>query len=151
MALLLKLSALLPIFLSVASRARNSLGLASAKTFLISAACLRKIGAISSLPFGVSETTRTRRSSGLSTRLAKSLSTRRSTAVLIDPGVRFTFGSIVFTGKPKALCLAVLPVFGSRYRRFLFPQALHRDISRLRGRPSSIPTNSESGLASFCP
>jgi hypothetical protein len=29
-----------------------AVGLASAKTFLISAACLRKIGAISSLPLG---------------------------------------------------------------------------------------------------
>jgi hypothetical protein len=35
-----------------------------------------------SLPFGVSDTTRTRRSSGLSTRLTRPLSTRRSTAVL---------------------------------------------------------------------
>src|SRR5713101_5842305 len=92
------LSARLPIFFSVVSRARNSFGLASAKTFLISAACLRKIGAISLLPFGVSDTTRTRRSSGFSTRLTKPLSTRRSTAVLIEPGVRYTFGPIVFTG-----------------------------------------------------
>jgi hypothetical protein len=99
LALLLRLSARLPIFFNVASRDRNSLGLASAKTFLISAACLRKIGAINSLPFAVSETTRTRRSSGLSIRLTRPLSTRRSTAVLIDPGVRLTFGPIVFTGK----------------------------------------------------
>src|SRR6266481_5541166 len=75
------LSARLPIFFNVASSVRNSFGLASAKTFLISAACLRKIGAINSLPFGVSDTTRTRRSSGLSTRLTRPLSTRRSTAV----------------------------------------------------------------------
>jgi hypothetical protein len=76
----------LPIFFRAVSRARNSFGLASAKTFLISAACLRKIGAINSLPFGVSDTIRTRRSSGLSTRLTRPLSTRRSTAVLIEPG-----------------------------------------------------------------
>jgi hypothetical protein len=75
------------------------LGLTSAKTFLISAACLRKTGAINSLPFGVSYTTRTRRSSGLSIRLTKPLSKRRSTATLIEPGVRFTFGPIVFTGR----------------------------------------------------
>src|SRR5271169_7149708 len=102
LALLLRLSARLPIFFNVASRDRNSLGLASAKTFLISAACLRKIGAINSLPFAVSETTRTRRSSGLSIRLTRPLSTRRSTAVLIDPGVRLTFGPIVFTGDRKS-------------------------------------------------
>jgi hypothetical protein len=83
-----RLSARFPIFFSVVSTARNSFGLASAKTFLISAACLRKIGAISSLPFGVSDTIRTRRSSGLSTRITNPLSTRRSTAVLIEPGVR---------------------------------------------------------------
>ena len=41
-----RFSARLPIFLNVASSARNSVGLASANTFLISAACLRKIGAI---------------------------------------------------------------------------------------------------------
>src|SRR4029077_11556365 len=46
-----RLSARLPIFFNVVSRARNSFGLASAKTLLISAACLRKIGAINSLPF----------------------------------------------------------------------------------------------------
>src|SRR5258705_1571359 len=48
-----RLSAWFPIFFNVVSRARNSFGLASAKTFLISAACLRKIGAINALPFGV--------------------------------------------------------------------------------------------------
>src|SRR2546427_451195 len=63
------------------------------------AACLRKTGVINSLPFDVSDTTRTRRSSGLSTRLTKPLAKRRSTATLIDPGVRNTFGPIVFTGK----------------------------------------------------
>src|SRR5260370_31129845 len=98
-----RLSARLPIFFNVVSRARNSFGFASAKTFLISAACLRKIVAINSLPFGVSDTIRTRRSSGLSTRLTTPLSTRRSTAVLIDPGVRYTFGPIVFTGKGPLL------------------------------------------------
>src|SRR5882724_12877794 len=56
-----RLSARLPIFFNVVSKARNSFGLASAKTFLISAACLRKIGAINLLPFGVSDTMRTRR------------------------------------------------------------------------------------------
>ena len=34
-----------------------------------------------------------------STRLTRPLSTRRSTATLIEPGVRYTFGPIVFTGK----------------------------------------------------
>src|SRR5712692_3889851 len=94
-----RLSARFPIFFNAVSRARNSFGLASAKTFPISAACFRKIGVINLLPFAVSDTTRTRRSSGLSTRLTKPLSTRRSTATLIEPGVRYTFGPIVFTGK----------------------------------------------------
>src|SRR5260221_8208780 len=98
-----RLSARFPIFFNVVSRARNSFGFASAKTFLISAACLRKIGAINLLPFGVSDTMRTRRSLGLSTRPTKPLSTRRSTAVLIEPGVRCTFGPMVFTGKGPLL------------------------------------------------
>jgi hypothetical protein len=98
-----KLWARFPIFFSIVSRVRNSFGLESPKTFLISAACLRKIGAINSLPFGVSDTIRTRRSSGLSTRPTKPLPTRRSTAVLIEPGVRCTFGPIVFTGKGPLL------------------------------------------------
>src|SRR5580698_6703540 len=38
-----RLSARFPIFFNVVSRARNSFGLASAKTFLISASCLRKV------------------------------------------------------------------------------------------------------------
>src|ERR1700745_4095983 len=37
-----KLSARFPIFFNVVSRARNSFGLASAKTFLMSAVCFRK-------------------------------------------------------------------------------------------------------------
>jgi hypothetical protein len=94
-----RLSARLPVFFSIVSKLRNSFGLASAKTSPISAACLRKIGVINSLPFGVSDTTRTRRSSGLSTRLTRPLSNRRSMATLIEPGVRYTFGPIVFTGK----------------------------------------------------
>src|SRR6476661_4474750 len=122
-----RLSARLPIFFNVVSRARNSFGLASAKTFLISAACLRKIGAINSLPFGVSDTTRTRRSSGLSTRLTRPLSTRRSTAVLIEPGVRYTFGPIVFTGK------------GPLFKR----------ASRIRKSVSSIPVSSSPAYRYF--
>jgi hypothetical protein len=98
-----RLSARFPIFFNVVSRARNSFGLASAKTFLMSAACLRKIGAINSLPFVVSDTIRTRRSSGLSTRPTRPLSNRRSMATLIEPGVRYTFGPIVFTGKGPLL------------------------------------------------
>src|SRR5882757_7360002 len=98
-----RFSARLPIFFNVVSRARNSFGLASAKTFLISAACLRKIGAINSFPFVVSDTIRTRRSSGLSSRLTRPLSNRRSMATLIEPGVRYTFGPTVFTGKGPLL------------------------------------------------
>src|SRR5271170_490303 len=49
-----RLSARFPIFFNVVSKALSSFGLASANTLLISAACLRKIGAINSLPFGVS-------------------------------------------------------------------------------------------------
>src|SRR5216683_360704 len=98
-----RLSARFPIFFSIVSRVRNSFGLASAKTFAISEECFRKIGAINPLPFVVSDTTRTRRSSGLSTRLTRPLSTRRSTAVLIEPGVRYTFGPIAFTGRGPLL------------------------------------------------
>jgi hypothetical protein len=122
-----KLSARFPIFFNVISRARNSFGLASAKTFLISAACLRKIGAINLLPFGVSDTMRTRRSSGLSTRLTRPLSTRRSTAVLIEPGVRYTFGPIVFTGKGPLL----------------------RSASSIRKSVSSIPVSSSPAYRYF--
>src|SRR5882672_8040691 len=43
---------------------------------------LRKTGTINSLPFALSDTMRTRRSSGLSTRLTKPLSNRRLTATL---------------------------------------------------------------------
>jgi hypothetical protein len=39
-----------------------------------------------------------RRSPGLSIRLTSPFSSRRSTATLMDPGVRWTFGPIVFTG-----------------------------------------------------
>src|ERR1700752_1500480 len=122
-----RLSARFPIFFNVVSRACNSFGLASAKTFLISAACLRKIGAINRLPFGVSDTTRTRRSSGLSTRLTRPLSTRRSTAVLIEPGVRYTFGPIVFTGKGPLL----------------------RSASSIRKSVSSIPVSSSPAYRYF--
>jgi hypothetical protein len=41
---------------------------------------------------------RTRRSLVLSTRVTKSLEKRRSTATLIEPGVRSTIGPIVLTG-----------------------------------------------------
>src|SRR5437667_149140 len=50
-------------------------------------------------PRGVKATMRTRRSWEHSARLTKPLETSRSTATLIDPGVRLTFGPIVFTGK----------------------------------------------------
>src|SRR6267154_5161400 len=112
-----RFSARLPTFFNVVSRARNSFALASAKTFLISAACLRKIGAINSLPFEVSDTIRTRRSSGLPTRLTNPLSRRRSMATLIEPGVRYTFGPIVFTGKGplfKSLQYAEVGIVDSR-------------------------------------
>jgi len=136
-----RLSARFPIFFNVVSRARNSFGLASAKTFLISAACLRKIGAINCLPLGVSDTIRTRRSSGLSIRLTRPLCNRRSMATLIEPGVRYTFGPIVFTGQ----------VFGSRYRQFPSPQVPHKDISQPPERPSPISANSEPDLVSSYP
>ena len=54
---------------------------------------------MSSFPRGVRVTIRTRRSSVLSTRLTRPFATRRSTAILIEPGVRSTIGPIVFTGK----------------------------------------------------
>src|SRR6266850_3307814 len=122
-----RLSARFPIFFNVVSRARKSFGLASAKTFLISAACLRKIGAINALPFGVSDTIRTRRSSGLSTRLTRPLSNRRSMATLIEPGVRYTFGPMVFTGKGPLL----------------------RSASSMRKSVSSIPVSSSPAYRYF--
>src|SRR5262249_38497992 len=45
------------------------------------------------------KTIRTRRSSVLSTRLTKPFSTRRSTAILNEPGVRSTIGPIVFPSR----------------------------------------------------
>jgi len=87
----------LPIFLNVVSRARNSCGLAPAKTFLISAR-FPKDRRDHLLPLTERHETRTLRSSGLSTRLTKPLSTRRSTAVL-TAGCKVHLCPIVFTGK----------------------------------------------------
>ena len=60
-----------------------------------------------SLPRGVRATIRTRRSSALSTRLTKPFATSRSTAILIEPGVRSTIGPILLTA--RALCAAGVP------------------------------------------
>ncbi len=66
------------------SRCRSS-GETSANTLRMAAACFRKIGTISCLPFAVSATRRTRRSSALSKRLTSPFRCKRSTATLIDP------------------------------------------------------------------
>src|SRR5437899_10576977 len=58
-----RLSARFPIFFNVVSRVRNSFALESANTLLISPACLRQIGALTSLHCGVREPIRPRRSS----------------------------------------------------------------------------------------
>src|SRR5580704_7363294 len=92
-------AARLPTFLSITSRPLSSFGLSSENTLFICPECFRKAEAMRSLPRGVRATIRTRRSSLLSTRLTRPLATRRSTAVLIEPGVRSTIGPIVLTGK----------------------------------------------------
>src|ERR1700686_1171807 len=92
-------AARLPTFLSACSKARSSSGLSSENTPFICPACFRKAGTMRSLPRGVRATIRTRRSSALSTRLTRPFATRRSTAILIEPGVRSTIGPIVLTGK----------------------------------------------------
>jgi hypothetical protein len=96
-------SARLPTFFKMLSSCCSSSEESSEKTLPKSAACFRKTGTMSFLPLGVSATIRMRRSSPLSTRLTSPLPYRRSTATLIDPGVRFTFGPIVFTGR-EPLC-----------------------------------------------
>ena len=58
----------------------------------------RKIGVMTDFPRGVKATMRTLRSCEDSARLTKPLATSRSTATLIDPGVRLTFGPITLTG-----------------------------------------------------
>jgi predicted metal-binding membrane protein len=92
-------AARLPTFLSATSSARSSSGLSSENTLFICPECFRKASAMRSLPRGVRATIRTRRSSALSTRLTKPFAKRRSTAILIEPGVRSTIGPIVLTGK----------------------------------------------------
>jgi len=64
----------------------------------IIAACARKTGVMTPFPRGVKATMRILRSSELSARLTSPLATSRSTATLIDPGVRLTFGPITLTG-----------------------------------------------------
>ena len=91
-------AARLPTFLSALSRPRISSGLSSENTLFICSECFRKAAAMRSLPRGVRATIRTRLSSALSTRLTRSFATRRSTAILIEPGVRSTIGPIVLTG-----------------------------------------------------
>lgn len=64
---------------------------------------------------GVRATIRTRRSSVLSTRVTKPFAKRRSTAILIEPGVRWTIGPIVLKSPSYArLCGSPLGV----YQRF---------------------------------
>jgi putative DNA primase/helicase len=92
-------AARLPTFLIFTSRPRSSSGLSSDNTLFICPECFQKAETMRSLPRGVRATIRTRRSSTLSTRLTRPFATRRSTAVLIEPGVRSTIGPIVLTGK----------------------------------------------------
>jgi hypothetical protein len=92
-------AARLPAFLSATSRPRSSSRLSSENTLFICAECFRKADAMRSLPRGERATMRTRRSWVLSTRLTRPFATRRSTAVLMEPGVKSTIGPIVLTGK----------------------------------------------------
>ena len=91
-------AARLPTFLSLTSRPRSSSGLSSENTLFICPECFRKAETMRFLPRGVRATIRTRRSSALSTRLTRPFAARRSTAILIEPGVRSTIGPIVLTG-----------------------------------------------------
>jgi len=92
-------AARLPTFLSAASRPRSSSGLSSENTLFICPECFRKAVAMRSLPRAERATIRTRRSWVLSSRLTRPFAKRRSTAILIEPGVRSTIGPIVLTGK----------------------------------------------------
>src|SRR5258706_16211758 len=92
-------AARLPTFLRATSRPRSSSELSSENTFFICPECFRKAETMRSLPRGVRATIRTRRSSALSTRLTRPFATRRSTRILIEPGVRSTIGPIVLTSK----------------------------------------------------
>lgn len=91
-------SARLPTFFSNSSRCFCSWGDSSSKTRFKCAVCTLNSGTNMALPFGVSETVRTRRSDSLSTRLTSPFLCSRSTATLTDPGFRSTFGPIVLTG-----------------------------------------------------
>src|ERR1700733_8241616 len=66
-----------------------------------------------SLPRGVRATIRTRRSSALSTLLTKPFSTRRSTAMPIEPGVRSTIGPILSIWTLHCVCPPVVYAFSS--------------------------------------
>lgn len=74
-------------------------GLSSENTLFICPECFRKAETMRSLPCEVRATIRMRRSSAVSTRLTRPFATSRSTAILIEPGVRSTIGPIVLTGK----------------------------------------------------
>src|ERR1700689_2296640 len=92
-------AARLPTLLSASSKPRSSSRLSSENTLFICPECFRKAESMRALPGGVRAPIRTRRSSLLSTRLTKPFAKRRSTAILIEPGVRSTIGPIVLTGK----------------------------------------------------
>src|ERR1700676_1747671 len=92
-------AARLPSFLSATSRERSSSALSSDNTLFICPECFLKAGTMRSFPRGVRAMIRPRRSSALSTRVTKPFAKRRSTAILIEPGVKSTIGPIVLTGK----------------------------------------------------
>jgi hypothetical protein len=71
----IRAAARLPTFLSATSRLRSSSGLISENTRFISPECSRKAETMRSLPRWVRATIRTRRSSELTTRLARPLAT----------------------------------------------------------------------------
>jgi len=84
----------------------------------------------------------------LSTRLTRPAFQEAVEATRIEPGVRYTFGPIVFTGK-------VLVQEGLKYPEvgIVDPvsQVPHRDIFEAAWKAFPIPANSEPGLASSYP
>ena len=137
-------AARLPTFLSDDSRPRSSPGLSSENTFFICPECFRKAETMRSLPRGVRATIRTRRFSALSTRLTKPFATRRSTAILIEPGVRSTIGPIVLTGKGPLCSRTSSTAKSDRPARSL--QYLRLRTSSGRALPSSLPARRRPSL-----
>jgi len=122
-----RLSARFPIFFNVVSRARQLFRARIAKTFLISAACCEN-RRDQFFAFGVSDTIRTRRSSGLSTRLPGPFRRGGQTATLTSRGKVHLRPIAIHTGKGPLFRRA--SSIRKSYRRFPSLPVPHKDISR---------------------